>query len=353
MEEKEKIYKYSSPKVLRLIEAISNFKPKVQPEGNTEKKELENSTDSEPNCCSFSNQQTIHCDNNVKLDHSETIEAQEEVAINSSAENKCKTDKALVIQEVFENNEIQTTDQLLTPNMNGILIETHLKTCTENTSEHNELKIKNNGDYTINDHENILRKGNSSTRNSKLNNNSNGNNPELINKHTSLQNNQLELIQNGDLAEENQLVFSDKNVTVIEDKAHSLLNGVSEHKCSDSLKDSNPTKETSLNNCSEADCEVKLNGLAKAESCCDQASSDNCDQTNVEKVNAGETEGVGRGGKWRGRGRGWRYQKKNFPTTRTHRTGSQDDAEQLCAIIFVENPFTAKILFQLFNVSLS
>lgn len=413
LEEKEKIYKYSSPKVLRLIEAIYNFKPKVQPEVKPEKKEIE--TQSLDTCCKpiLGTEQSVSCDNNAATVQSGMVEAKEIDQIHLNAENEEKSNKAGCVEKVIETNQMPTSEQLITTSMNGLSIENQLETYIENINKDYKLEIIQNGDYTIKNHQQLLSVSDSPEESLQTINSTNDQVENRANKFKNnvLSNkNQSESIQNGDLPVEDQLVFSNKSVTVIENKAHSLLNGVSKDNCRDSLKDIKPTEETPLNNCSETDCETKLNltnveqccDHARSEKSCDQASSENickqasskkicnevsskqiyeqmsseesCDQASTEKScghlstekmceqaiseqassekpTAGETEVVARGGRWRGRGRGWRYQKKNFPTTRTHRTGSQDDAEQLCAIIFVENPFTAKILFHLFNVS--
>lgn len=56
--------------------------------------------------------------------------------------------------------------------------------------------------------------------------------------------------------------------------------------------------------------------------------------------------------RWKGRGRGWKYRRGTGSTssrTLKHQTG--EDADHLCGIIFVQHRFTAKILYHLFHVS--
>lgn len=62
-----------------------------------------------------------------------------------------------------------------------------------------------------------------------------------------------------------------------------------------------------------------------------------------------------RSGRWRGRGKSWRFQRRNQHqqfNNRINKSSFQDDADSLCGIIFVESRFTAKIIFHLLNVSM-
>lgn len=243
LEEKDKIYKFSSPKILRLIEAVHQFKPKTQ---ITETKFTNNENKTIPNGC------------------------------------------------------IETSDSNLNQFCNDLPCSLAKPTDCNDKQNHQETQVdqkKVDVNYISNDSDNQVR-------------------------NTVIK----------PLLED----VADNKCNMINKPAQLNCNGVPESSC---------ISEEFTRNCQS----TKENSVISE--CSENSSSNNNVNGNKWKSIQEDGEGTGRGGKWRGRGRGWRFQKKHFSNTRTNKSGSQDDVENLCGIIFVENPFTAKILFHLFNVS--
>lgn len=77
----------------------------------------------------------------------------------------------------------------------------------------------------------------------------------------------------------------------------------------------------------------------------------NNNETISKKLNQEESGQAGKNSRFRGKARGTKFQKKGFTPFRSSKTGLFEDGKNLCAIIFVQDPLTAKMLFHLLNVS--
>lgn len=255
--EKEKIYKFSSPKILRLIEAVQQFKPKPQV--------------TEPKIA----------DDECKTVQNGEIEAPSDLSVNHvNSDLSC----SLMNDSTSVNNINNQNHQAI--------IEIDQREISDASTE----DVSNNPDDQI--------------RNSVI--------KQLVD-------------------DMHESIDEDNKCNVINKPAQLNCNGVPINSCSNQDTTHNAKENPIISDNSESGSTISFNHNGM----------------NGEKLKIEDGEGIGRGGRWRGRGRGWRFQKKQLAISRTNnKSGSQDDLENLCGIIFVENSFTAKILFHLFNVSI-
>ncbi|KAE8573160.1 Putative dicer-1 [Halyomorpha halys] len=262
LSESEKIYKYSSPKVLRLIEVVRQFKPN---------KPIE----SEPNIDSPENQLVSKddCDNTIKD------------GITIGCEKK-ECDNTVISEH--SSNCVTPVDSINVASQIPCFI------CGKH----------NCSGYSDND----MIKNDSSSNNLSSNDQDNciTNNSDLIPS------------ENGDVY--NQKIV--ENFSDITNKNNSDL-------CSN-------TSDVEENHNNEIE---KFSG-----------SSEIYNNQVLSQVPNTINEGiVSKMGRWRGRGRGWRQRRGGGNQGKIFKPQINDDPDSLCGIIFVENRFTAKILYHLFH----
>ncbi|KAF6212369.1 hypothetical protein GE061_012891 [Apolygus lucorum] len=110
-------------------------------------------------------------------------------------------------------------------------------------------------------------------------------------------------------------------------------------------------EEGVANNNDTSRTENIVNGNVNGTTLPKDSSSDPSDRSSVPGTGALP----GRAGRWRNRGRGWKHRRgggtpggTGQPSSRPPRAQQIDDADNLCGIIFVRKKFTAKILYHLF-----
>nr|WDW26279.1 dicer-1 [Amrasca biguttula biguttula] len=359
LEEKEKIHNFSSPKVLRLIEIISNFKPKTPPETksaeDSQKKEIENAQCLEKSlsnlqiASSKNDHQTVidkfddkSIDTNSKVIESNQIDSKE-VPVSMSNGVVSKADEIIICDQskkdsiciVSEKDNLSQESNLECINGKELAMEdqpvlSQIEQTIEDKLETNECETLTEDETSKNAIPTQLESKveNSPSIDSLVSENGSSQECQLTNI-SSDSSVESELVSEKMNPVENELA-SGSQCTV---NAQKLTNGVPE--CTSS--DSSPNTESITDKCSE-----HKNPKIESPMIVD------VDHTKEDKQQNGELETTGKN-KWKGRSRVFRHTKRNFPSRGTNRTGSQEDAEQLCAIIFVQHPFTAKILFHLFN----
>ncbi|XP_075228010.1 endoribonuclease Dcr-1 isoform X2 [Lycorma delicatula] len=274
--EKERIYNFSSPKILRLIEVIRQFKPK---RNIVEDKDVAKEND------------VTNCnENNVE---------------SSNADNKLKNDSTLIINNE-KCNEMNNYN-LRSNNLNSIQNNLSLDINKHNVVLNNML---HNSDNNFIDDNNCCIKNMRNIKNENCDNCNVKN--DLVNRSVSNGNDCV--LSNSDVECKNNLNCCDNN----------------------KIYNDNPMKINENNIAME-------NGIAPM--------SEDAPPVSTPEDSALTWELSGRtGGRWRGKGRGWRYQRRNQqPPHNRFKFNSLDDADNLCGIIFVENRFTAKILSHLLN----
>ncbi|CAH1401946.1 unnamed protein product [Nezara viridula] len=297
LSETEKIYKYSSPKVLRLIEVVRQFKPNKPIESEPTTESVENQLVNKDDCdntpkdgisisCenkeydnTFTSEQNRNCvtlvDSIINIDDMKDVYSK-----NSSAEE--------IIQLNYKNN-INCLSKNSASQIPCFICGKH------NCSGYSDNDVNKNNDSSSNkllsdEQDDCLPKNSDfiTTENGDSNNEHIIQKfPEMINKNNS------DLCSNTSDAEENHNTEIEKFSTPPEIYNSQVISQVP-----NSINDSI-----------------------------------------VSKI-----------GRWRGRGRGWRQRRgAGGNQGKTFKQQISDDADNLCGIIFVENRFTAKILYHLFH----
>lgn len=311
LEEKEKIFKFSCPKILRLIEIIRCFKPKLQ------KQEIVSINDTGDS--TSMSVQAVHKD---VSDKSNGVEVCSNIINETDMPSLCT---------VLHKNSIDKSNSTVKANGNSVN-ETDLPSqCTvvnKNSinKSYSAVEVNGNGineadlqSLSTDVHQNSICKSNS-----VIKANTNG-----INE-TDMQS-LCTLVHKNSINKSNSTVEVNGN-HINEADSHSD----EECKPLKSLKDIADERNVSL----DAERQAIVNNTNVSS---DEATSKKCNQEDLAIT--------GKGLRFRGKGRGSKFQKKSFTSYRSSRTGLLEDGENLCAIIFVEDPFTAKMLFHLLNVS--
>uniref|UniRef100_A0A1B6DKN5 ribonuclease III n=1 Tax=Clastoptera arizonana TaxID=38151 RepID=A0A1B6DKN5_9HEMI len=301
-EEKERIYIFSSPKILRLIEIIKQFKPKCQQTISQESTELE-------------------C---IKEEASVNSLSPEDISINAINNIENLNNKIGVCSNGSDGTDIHAKSKKIINNCEKIVHLINGNTFDEESSD--------------NINSDNLSKVNSSDNNTSLNN-----------KKPHCDTLVDEMVDCNSLSNQSNICNSSSNQP-------NICNGLpnQSNNCSNisSTKDLETYLDSNINKkCDTIPTELSL-ALTGSINKIDNITSNDDNKlfgrsiNGLSKVGQGEEFGV-RGGRWRGRGRGWRFQRKIHG--RTGKNNSFDESENLCAIIFVENRFTAKILFHLLS----
>lgn len=332
-EEKDRIYKFSSPKILRLIEVIRQFKPKSQPP------DVQDNIEPEPNTSINFNQETS---NSLSA---EELNSENHDSISSKISSSDEVSSNMFKESSSDNDSGYVHDR------------------DNNVASDSEKDESNGADYVrVFDEEpvniNLLLQDNLNCDNLLNNVNCNDNNSSI--------NKQEHCDKMNDNVSKNNIEDDFKSSDSL-DEFKSNLNSCSDNliNCEISNNASKYTKDSRTSVYSDVMSKPSSDNIPTELSLVLMDSNRNVQHSDLSdnnrwfcrpingmpKITSGE-ECAMRGGRWRGRGRGWRFQKRVHPfNNRTGKNNSLDDSESLCAIIFVENRFTAKILFYLLNVS--
>lgn len=365
IEESEKIYKFSSPKVLRLVEIIRSFKPKYQ---KAKPVSIINETEDLPSMSVQSVQKNI----------SEKLNSV--VELNSKSTNETEILPNLLAQVVHE----RVSDK------SNYVVELNCNTI-------NETEITSGSTETV--HENIIEKSSSAVEV----------NGQSVNETETLSSLSAKVVDGNIIEELSSVEVSDKSVneteTVLHDKISDKSNTVVDgYEQNGKLEDKNhlvrkndesqplveakhsediqPINSENISNdnaievvtntvmnkvkninindennivsvrkpADDVDKSFNLKNIGLQTTISNTAIVNN-DETISKKLNQEDSGVSGKSSRFRGKARGSKFQKKGFTPFRSSRTGLLEDGENLCAIIFVEDPFTAKMLFHLLNVS--
>lgn len=346
IDEKERIYKFSSPKILRLIEIIRQFKPKTLPtEENQpciEESNNKNISSTQLNSGALETVNIIIENDNSSNSGSSNIIRQKH---NDSATEihdqtksdlfKLKFDTHKVNRDVYsENNCLDCGSARWNACMNGDSVND--VSCEEKNCE----LISNTVERAVN--ECTCKVKNESVSTMFIENEAYNGSIDL-NKMNKL--NDLKSVINIDNSL--NITISCHNGTISEDDdddEHSEPN----------IKVNNfiVTKDN------DSHMTVLLENIANKTS---NSHNRICHVNNEESKeivvrNSMLEDTNERSGRWRGRGKSWRFQRRSQNqhfNNRINKNNFQDDADSLCGIIFVESRFTAKILFHLLNVSIN
>lgn len=389
IEESEKIYKFSSPKVLRLVEIIRSFKPKYQ---KAKTVSIINETEDLP---SMSVQKNISEKVNAVVELNSKSTNETEILPNLLAQDvhACVSDKSNSVVGV-NGNRINETD---IPSGSTETVHENIIEKSSSVVEDNSKSINDTDTFTFLFaqvlHENLSEKSSSTLEV----------NGKSVNEIETLPSVSAKVVDGNITKELSSVEVNDKSVneteTVVRDKFYSIvdvykLNGKLDDKdhlvCkndeSQPLVEAKRSENIQLNNSenisNDNSFEVVSNTfMNKVKNINDESNSVsvrkpvddvdtsfniknsglqatisntvivNNDETISKKSNQEDSVVAGKGLRFRGKARGSKFQKKGFTPFRSSKTGLLEDGENLCAIIFVEDPFTAKMLFHLLNVS--
>lgn len=296
LSETEKIYKYSSPKVLRLIEVIRQFKPNKTIESELRKESVENQLVNKDDC-----------DNTPKN------------GITVGCENKgCDS----TFTSEHNSNSITPVDSMNVDNMKDFFNENN------SVEEVTQLNYKNNI--------NCLSKNSVSQIPCFIcgKHNCSGYSDNDVNKNNDSSSNKLSPNEQDDCQPKNSDFITAEN-------------GESYNQHT-TQKFPDMTNRNNSDLCSNtSDAEENHNSEIEKFSTPEVYNSQVINQV-PNSINDGVVSKIGR---WRGRGRGWRQRRGAGGNQGRMFKQISDDADNLCGIIFVENRFTAKILYHLFHVS--
>nr|AUZ94233.1 dicer-1 [Recilia dorsalis] len=336
LEEKDKIYQFSSPKILRLIEAVRNFKPKSSDAKCLENSRIETSNEGKDGALGIINDIIVENENNQLVCNDHLVMNGDSESLSDLSKKECGgSENVSEVNKIVSGECLEETDNLIKENKHNELI----------TNDSIENKWNNGIPLEFNKHLN---------GNEKKLGNENGS--ELKDYIDSPATNKSE-----DGGEDNS---NDDEFIICTNKQTDFGTNLKEINCENTGSDETIIKAVASENkeirkvTDESNKEITTDETnskeLNEEMCCKEVideiiNKEISDDKSKNKPNLEDAEGMVRGGKWRGRGRGWRFSKKNSIAIRTNKNGSQEDMENLCAIIFVEDPFTAKILFHLFN----
>lgn len=392
IEESEKIYKFSSPKVLRLVEIIRSFKPKYQ---KAKTVSIINETEDLSSMSVQSVQKNISEKVNAVVELNSKSTNETEILPNLLAQvvHECVSDKSNSVVGV-NGNRINETE----------MPSGSTETLHENITEKSSSVVEDNS-KSINDtdtfpilvaqvlHENISEKSSSAIEV----------NGKSVNELETLPSVSVKVVDGNITKELSSVEVKDKSVneteTVVRDKFYSILdvyklNGklddknhlVRKNDESQPLVEAKHCDNIQLNNSENISNDNSLEVVSntfmnKVKNINDESNSVsvrkpaddvdtsfniknsglqatisntvivNNDETISKKLNQEDSVVAGKCLRFRGKARGSKFQKKGFTPFRSSKTGLLEDGENLCAIIFVEDPFTAKMLFHLLNVS--
>lgn len=328
MDERERIYKFSSPKILRLIEIIRQFKPKMYP---TEESQpcIEESNSKNSSGIQL-NSDTIETVNVVVENGNSAPKLHHQTKSNSS---QLKSDICKIKKDVYSvSNCVDSGSTQWIACMNGDNI--------------NDVSFKQeNGELSA--HRRVENECMCEVNNESLSNNCIKNEVHIesfeLNKI-----NKLNDIKSGiDVDNSIKIHINGHNGTISEDE-HSESN--------------------SVHNLAVGNLIVTKDNYVHVTALLENIVNENSNLHNrISHINIEESKEIvvrsitneesnERSGRWRGRGKSWRFQRRNQNqqfNNRINKSNFQDDAESLCGIIFVESRFTAKILFHLLNVSIN
>ncbi|KAK9499033.1 hypothetical protein O3M35_003549 [Rhynocoris fuscipes] len=279
LSESEKIIKYSSPKILRLIEIVRQFKPKKSPNIN---KSIDESEISDTVCLQNDlDPLKTNLDDNISCvsnsNENNSILVNDKAITDKDIDGIDNTNEIKQISSFDENFHYSKSDE-----MNYIINKRDSLTCficgklncsgvtVESNNTNNSLSEK------------------SSINNKCINVNTISNEEEINLKNNSIEN----------LDDNNSKSFDDK------------------------------------------DNDFVINSDVKVE--------EENDQLTSTQINSNYLTTIKNNPRWKGRSRGWRY-RRGCANNRNFKHNSNEDADNLCGIIFVRNRFTAKILYHLFH----
>ncbi|XP_039288314.1 LOW QUALITY PROTEIN: endoribonuclease Dcr-1 [Nilaparvata lugens] len=383
-DEKERIYKFSSPKILKLIEVLRQFKPKKSAQSNAvdEKSKEDSAVEEktlnvgEESSCRIEKLETVvEEENREELNNSSGIDgvlnssntSVEEVnfkRVQSESDGVSKNSNTVVksynnvslyeIQSVIDgvSNNINTGDdsfknELLKPdglNSEQLSNDTHKNSEQESPSHSFKNNLKNLSETDKQTEEInicngvigcdvVISKQNESIHNGMVNEVSN-----LIGNKS---------LSNG--CDDDDVVLSKENENCLTENSGDSVG------CKNVVDTINLSVGDSLvvNDRSDVDCRAEGSAVDSGVASCSQSEGamSNDERSIVEETST-PWEFQGRGGRWRGRGRGWRYRGRNQQhphVPRVNRFILPEDADNLCALVLVENRFTAKILSHFLN----
>lgn len=396
IEESEKIYKFSSPKVLRLVEIIRSFKPKYQ---KAKPVSIINETEDLPIMSVQSVQKNISEKLNsvVELNSKSTNETEILPNLLAQVVHERVSDKSNYVVE-FNGNTINETE----------ITSGSTETVHENIIEKSNSVVEANS-KSINDtdtfpilfaqvlHENVSEKSSSVLEV----------NGQSVNETETLSSLSAKVVDGSIIEELSSVDVSDKSIneteTVLHDKISDKSNTVVDgYEPNGKLEDKNhlvckndesqplveakhsediqPINSENISNdnaievvtntvmnkvknindennfvsvrkpADDVDKSFNLKNIGLQTTISNTVITNN-DETISKKLNQEDSGVAGKSSRFRGKARGSKFQKKGFTPFRSSRTGLLEDGENLCAIIFVEDPFTAKMLFHLLNVS--
>lgn len=391
IEESEKIYKFSSPKVLRLVEIIRSFKPKYQ---KAKTVSIINETEDLPSMSVQSVQKNISEKVNTVVELNSKSTNETEILPNLLAQvvHECVSDKSNSVVGVNANrinetempsdstetvyeNLIEKSSSVVEDNSNSIN-DTYIfpilfaQVLHENISEESSSALEVNGtsvneietlpsvsakvvdgnltkelssvevnDKSVNETETVIHdKFYSIVDVYKLNG-------KLDKNHLVCKNDESQPLVEAKHCENIQLnnsenISNDNSFEVVSNTFMNKVKNINDESNSVSVRKLADDVDTSFN--------IKNSGL---QSTISNTVTVNNDETISKKSNQEDSVVAGKGLRFRGKARGSKFQKKGFTPFRSSKTGLLEDGENLCAIIFVEDPFTAKMLFHLLNVS--
>ncbi|RZF36221.1 hypothetical protein LSTR_LSTR008547 [Laodelphax striatellus] len=387
-DEKERIYKFSSPKILKLVEVLRQFKPKKPAQSNA--------LDEKPGECSEVGEKS----SNVEGESSSRIEKLATVVEEENIVESNKVDSEIVSvpnndREInnIESNRVENKvdDSCNRKEENNVeldKVESEVDGFLDNKSTGNdslEKQVLNSAgsesnDFSSNHDKSEPEQPPSDCIKNNLKNLSTSNKTEeqiSVMCNGCVLNQTESIIQNGDETvneipnlidnkspskgcdDQLKVVSKEEDDSRVENSGECILNGSVESRnvldvidsktlnIGDSLViDNDKTELVDRRDVTEGsiDSGVANCGLS-------DGLMSNDDQSVVEETSA-PWEFQGRGGRWRGRGRGWRYRGRNQQhphVPRVNRFIPPEDADSLCALILVEKRFTAKILSHFLN----
>lgn len=398
IEESEKIYKFSSPKVLRLVEIIRSFKPKYQ---KAKPVSIINETEDLPSMSVQSVQKNISEKLNsvVELNSKSTNETEILPNLLAQVVHERVSDKSNYVVELNGNtiNETEVTSgstETVHENIiekSSSVVEANSKSINdtdtfpilfaqvlhENVSEKSSSVLEVNG-QSVNETETLsslsakVVDGNIIEELSSVEVSDKSLNETETVLHDKISDKSNTVVDgyepNGKLEDKNHLVCkNDESQPLVEAKHSEDIQPVnSENISNDNAIEvvtntvMNKVKNININDennivsvrkpADDVDKSFNLKNIGLQTTISNTAILNN-DETISKKLNQEDSGVAGKSSRFRGKARGSKFQKKGFTPFRSSRTGLLEDGENLCAIIFVEDPFTAKMLFHLLNVS--
>lgn len=299
LSEAERIYRYSSPKILRLIEVVRQFKPN---------KPIENECNSELTESPVANKAQSICDNLEKMDNIINYDCNNDLSSVISDKSTCQISYINISPESDGKEDVCFNN---VKNSSSDIYHHSMKNTNHSVSKalKNQISCFICGKFNCSGYADNENDSDSEKSNNRL--------------------------ENG---------FSDEKITC---KSTHFPNGMShENNSSCSIIEKNNLNLVKVNGCSKSPtltAEFQENGKEICPKMTDNKSQGN-GVTNGELL-ANKTT------RWRGRGRGWRHRKGvgGVGHGKSMRHQLSEDADNLCGIVFVEKRFTAKILYHLFH----